>query len=116
MRLLSLSLRVVRFDHVRINVKAGIEDPAELGKMYGWFTAGNGLLFGSRKNIMLRFEPQFMRSFLACDGSIGLRTSAASVLMPVVIALCTFPWLRAFFVWRRLRTVYYSKPPSDIIT
>ena len=106
MRLLSLSLRVVRFDHVRINVKAGMEDPAELGKIYGWYAAGNRLLFGSRKNIVLRFEPQFMRNSLAFDGSIGIRTSAASVLMPIVIALLTFPWLRAFFVWRRLKTVY----------
>jgi hypothetical protein len=115
MRLLSMSLRVVRFDHVRINIKAGIEDPAELGKIYGWYAAGNRLLFAGRKNITLRFEPQFMQNRLAFDGSVGLRTSAARVLMPVAVALVTFPWLRAFFIWRRLKTVYQSQTPSDII-
>jgi hypothetical protein len=116
MRLLSACFRVVRFDHVHINVQAGIEDPAELGKIYGWYAAGSRLLFGGRKNIALRFEPQFMQNRLAFDGSVGLRTSAARVLMPVVVALITFPWLRAFLVWRRLKTVYQSQTPSDIIT
>jgi hypothetical protein len=116
LRLLSMSLRVIRFDHVRINIKAGIEDPAELGKIYGWYTAGSALLFGGRKNVALRFEPQFMQNRLAFDGSVGLRTSAARVLMPVAVAFITFPWLRAFFVWRRLKTVYQSPTPSDIIT
>lgn len=108
MRLLSASLRVVRFDHVRINVKAGMEDPAELGKIYGWYTAGIALLAGNRKNVTLRFEPQFMQRRLAFDGSVGLRTSAARVLMPVLVALITFPWFRAFFAWRRLKAVYKS--------
>jgi hypothetical protein len=116
MRLFSACLRVVRFDHVRINVQAGMEDPAELGKLCGWFVAGSRLLFGNRKNIALRFEPLFMQRRLAFDGSVGLRTSAAMVLMPVAIALITFPWLRAFFVWRRLKTVYHSRLPGDIIS
>jgi hypothetical protein len=116
LRLLSLSARSVRLDHVRINVKAGLKDPADLGKIYGWYAAGNRLLFGGRKNIMLGFEPQFMRNSLALNGSVGLQTSVARVLMPLVIGLLTFPWLRAFFVWRRLKTIYQSEPPGDIIT
>jgi hypothetical protein len=107
-RLFSACFRVVRFDHVRINVRAGMEDPAELGKIYGWCTAGIAILAGNRKNVILRFEPQFMQRRLAFDGSVGLRTSAARVLMPVLVALITFPWLRAFFAWRRFKAVYKS--------
>jgi hypothetical protein len=116
LRVLSLTLRLIRFDHARIFIQAGMEDPARLGKIYGWYVALNRVVFGVKKNIDLRFEPRFQQSDLALDGSIGLRTSIARMIAPAVVGVLTFPWIRALFVWWRLRKVYKSAPSSDTIT
>ncbi|MBN1128191.1 MAG: hypothetical protein JXA71_04360 [Chitinispirillaceae bacterium] len=115
-RILFMVFRIVRFDHFRISVRTGMDDPARLGKIYGWYMAGNRLLFGMKKKVDIRFEPRFNDRDLALDGSIGLRTSVARVLTPAFVALLTFPWLSAFLVWWRLRKVYKSAPQSDTIT
>jgi hypothetical protein len=106
LRLLKLFFGLVRFDHFRLHAMAGMEDPAALGKIYGWYGAANSALFGKKKNVDIRFEPRFQGAELALDGSIGLRTSIARILTPLIVALVTFPYIRVFLVWRRIRKVY----------
>lgn len=105
-RLLRLSLKIIRFDHLQVHAKAGFEDPAETGKIYGYFAALHSVVFNIRKNIDVRLEPQFMRNVFEVEGSVGLKTSIAAILMPFVVAILTFPYLSVFFIWRRLKKVY----------
>jgi hypothetical protein len=115
-RLLVMLFRIIRFDHARISVRAGMEDPAALGTVYGWCSVCNKLLFTANKRITLEFEPKFMENQFACNGSIGFRSLPARALLPFAVAFLTFPWLRAYLVWRRLKTIYKSESQSDIIT
>jgi hypothetical protein len=108
--LLRLCLRLLKFDHLRLKAKAGVADPAETGKIYGWYTAINNTLLLRRKNVDVRFEPCFSGEVLELEGSIGVRTSVARVGVPLVIALLTFPYLTVYFTWRRLKKVYNGTP------
>jgi hypothetical protein len=113
--LFSGMLGIIRFDLCRLHVRAGIDDPADLGKVYGWYTAVQSIIRRRGRRIFITFEPRFMQNTLAFDGVIGLRTSLARILTPVTVALFTFPWLRAFFVWRRLRKLYRSTGENGTI-
>ena len=95
--------RLISFDHLRLHAKAGAGDPAETGKMYGWYTALNDGCFRRQNNIDVRLEPQFSGDVFEFDGSIGLRTSLARIGIPLIVALVTFPYLTVYFVWRRLK-------------
>jgi hypothetical protein len=106
LRVLRFTLKIVRFDHLRLTAKAGVEDPAETGKLYGYFTALHSVLFSNRKNMDVRLEPRFMSNVLEFEGSVGLKSSIAAVVMPMVVALVTFPYISVFFVWRRLKKIY----------
>jgi hypothetical protein len=106
LRLLRLSLKIVRFDHLRLHARAGVQDPAETGKIYGYFAALHSILFSHRKNMDVRLEPRFMSYVFEVEGSVGLKTSIAVILMPLAVAIVTFPYIAVFFVWRRLKKVY----------
>jgi hypothetical protein len=105
-RLLALSTRIIRFDHLRLHARVGLEDPAVTGRLYGYFVAVNAALFGDRKNMDVRLDPRFMSNVLELEGSVGLKSSIAAVVTPLFVALITFPYVTVFFVWRRLKKVY----------
>lgn len=94
---------IVRFDRLRLRVRAGINDPAMVGTVFGMYTAvRNGLPM--KRPYVIRFEPVFMTRI--CEGSAGFRvtTSILRVLSPVLFAVVTFPWLHtAWLVWRVYR-------------
>jgi hypothetical protein len=91
------------FHHLRIHGVAGTGDPAETGNMYGFLSAvGSGIL-GEGGNVEVRFAPEFTDERFECDGSVALRTSAARVLLPLLWSLLTFPYIRAYFLWRKIR-------------
>lgn len=106
LRLLRLSLRIIRFDHLRLHARAGVEDPAETGRIYGYFAALHSTFFSNRKNMDVSLEPRFMSNVLEVEGRVGLKTSIAGMLLPFFVAIITFPYLTVFFVWRRLKKVY----------
>jgi hypothetical protein len=105
-RLIRMSMRTIRFDHLLLYAKAGVEDPAETGKFYGYFAALHSALFSNRKNMDVRLEPRFMSDVLEFEGSVGLKSSIAAAVMPIIVAFVTFPYITFYFVWRRLKKVY----------
>jgi hypothetical protein len=100
LRFCFLTVRVHRF---RLHARVGAGNPAETGKMYGWYTVLNSSIFSLYKNIEVRFTPEFSGEQFECDGSIALRSSFARIAMPLIVALATFPYLTSYFVWRRVR-------------
>jgi hypothetical protein len=110
-RALRLLFRMIRFDHFRLNATAGMDDPAETGKIYGWYTALYGSLLAQRKNIDVRLEPRFSEAVLEVNGSIGFTTSIYRVVAPVIVALVTFPYLRTWLVWRRFKKANAAAEP-----
>ncbi|MBN1127931.1 MAG: hypothetical protein JXA71_03030 [Chitinispirillaceae bacterium] len=115
MRITALSFRLMRFDHFRLYARAGMDDPALLGRVYGWYAALSNCIVGSRKNCSVSFEPVFFGNDLTIAGSVGLRTSLGRVIMPAAVGLLTFPYLRAYLVWRRLKKIHRSRPANGTI-
>ena len=103
MRTLRVCVRLIRFDHLRLHATAGLHDPAEMGKIYGWYTALNHCLLARQKHIDLRLEPRFSEAVLEVKGSIGFTTSLFRLLAPMLVALLTFPYLSTWVIWRRLK-------------
>jgi hypothetical protein len=102
-RTLHLFLCMVSFHRFRFHAKAGTGDPAETGKIYGYYTALESGCLSTIRNVDVRFSPEFSDDRFECDGSIAVRTSTARVLLPLLWSLLTFPYLRAYFVWRRIQ-------------
>jgi hypothetical protein len=99
---------MIRFDHFRLHAKAGLDDPAETGKIFGLYIALNDVLFSSRKNVDVRIEPYFSGDTLEFHGSVCLRTSIARISIPVLAALMTFPYFTVLIVWWRLKKLFNS--------
>jgi hypothetical protein len=105
---LQACFKMIRFDHFRLHAKAGLDDPAETGKIFGLYIALNDVLFSSRKNVDVRIEPYFSGDTLEFHGSVCLRTSIARISIPVLAALMTFPYFTVLIVWWRLKKLFNS--------
>lgn len=101
---------MARFDRVRLFATVGIEDPADLGTMFGWLTAARESLLERDRAADLRFEPRFFSDEFACEGSIAVKTSLGRMLVPIAVAAATFPYVGAFMTWRRLKRIL---PPAE---
>lgn len=102
-RLFLLCFKIVSFHRFRLHTKAGAGDPAETGKIYGYYVALERSCFSLHQNVDVSFSPEFTGDMFACDGGISFRTSFIRVLLPLLVALVTFPYLTAYFVWRRFK-------------
>jgi len=94
--------RIVRFDELRMEIRAGVENPMVTGTVSGYACALKSILSGNDR-YLFSFEPVFMQNFLA--GSLGfrMRTSIASLLFPVVAAIVLFPWIRTLLIFLKYR-------------
>lgn len=102
-RTLRWFLCMVSFHRFRVHAKAGTGDPAETARIYGYYAALESCCLGTNRNVDVRFSPEFSADRFECDGCIAVRTSTARVLLPLLWSLLTFPYFRAYFVWRRIR-------------
>ncbi|MGA2508314.1 MAG: DUF2953 domain-containing protein [Chitinispirillaceae bacterium] len=105
---LQACFKLIRFDHCFLHAKAGAEDPAETGKIYGYYIALNHVFFGGRKKNDVRVEPYFTGAMFEFQGNIRLRTSIARISIPVMVALMTFPYFTVLIVWWRLKKLFNS--------
>ena len=104
-KVLQTTLRVVRFDRLMLRVRAGSSDPLAPGLTYGYFIAlRNSLALHQSRKVRLEFEPVFNEGeVLQWVSAVRARATVARVLMPLLVALATFPYLSAFLVWRRMK-------------
>jgi hypothetical protein len=98
LRVVRSFLHMVTFDRFAVSVRAGLEDPMLTGTITGLHRAVCGA-FVLRQPFAVRFEPVFMRNCFEGSGTIGLRTSMAQLLMPLVVAIATFPTLHTAILW-----------------
>jgi hypothetical protein len=99
---LGLFFKTIRFNHFKLYAKVGTGDPAETGKIYGYYTALEKSILSMHQKIDVLFTPEFSNDMFECCGSVAVRTSFARVLLLLLTALVTFPYLTAYFVWRRI--------------
>jgi hypothetical protein len=95
--------RIVKFDRFRLAIRAGVEDPMVTGTIAGLHQAAvYGLTM--KKPYAISFEPVFMTDCFSCSGGLRLGTSLGRLLLPVVVAIATFPTLHTLWlVWRWYR-------------
>ncbi|MBN1131397.1 MAG: hypothetical protein JXA71_20595 [Chitinispirillaceae bacterium] len=104
---------MAHFRHLRIHAKAGTGDPAETGRIFGCWSALESGCFGMDRSIDVQFSPDFSGGTFECDGSIAVRISTARVLLTLLWPLLTFPYLRAYFLWRRIRKKTRPENPGE---
>lgn len=104
-RVIGKLLRVVKIDQLTMQIKAGFEDPALTGSLHGFYTGIiHGLDINGHKHIKLDFEPVFNnRDIFEFEGAVSIKTSAARLLWPALVALFTFPYISALILWRRIK-------------
>jgi hypothetical protein len=101
----NLLLHLARVHHVRLKAKVGAADPAATGNIYAWFVTLRSTLLSRTPQIDIRFEPYFSGVMLEIEGSIGVTSSVARLLLAGLVSIATFPWLATYDAWRKLRKV-----------
>jgi hypothetical protein len=91
---------MVRFNRFAVSVRAGVEDPMLTGTIAGLHRAVAGAL-AAKPPFAISFEPVFMKNHFECTGAIGIRTAMVQLLLPLFIALITFPTLHTLYLWWR---------------
>lgn len=102
-RVVRTLFRIVKFDRFRLAIRAGVEDPMVTGTIAGLHQA---VVYGltMKKPYAISFEPVFMTDCFSCSGGLRLGTSPGRLLLPVVVAIATFPFLHTLrLVWRWYR-------------
>ncbi|HMD69105.1 MAG TPA: hypothetical protein VKF42_09530, partial [Chitinivibrionales bacterium] len=106
LRTLRLLLRTCSIARVRVAAKAGFDDPAKTGLLYGWYTGATRMLSApGPRRVELRCEPVFTEATFEANAEAKLATSVARLLVPLVAAMSTFPYLHAYVLYRRARRV-----------
>lgn len=103
---LRLLLRTCSVARVRVSVKAGFDDPARTGLLYGWYQGVTRILTApGAQRVEIECEPVFTKSTFAANAEAKLATSVARLCLPIIIAVVTFPYLHAYVLYRRARAM-----------
>ncbi|MDR2729117.1 MAG: hypothetical protein LBB56_08275 [Chitinispirillales bacterium] len=102
-RFLNGALAVIVFDRLKIRVKVGLKDPAALGKLCGYFSAVRSALSLRNRKADMALEPLFMRESLEFEAELRGGTSLLRAASCCFIAVFTFPYIRTYKIWRRLK-------------
>ncbi len=91
---------LIRFECLKADIRAGVEDPAVLGKIYGYYQAFSNGLQLNEYGFNFFFEPVFMKNHFEADGALKISSSIGRLLTPFGVAFLTFPYISTFFIWR----------------
>jgi|GEM_PF-4538384 len=102
---LRAALRIIRFETFVIRVKAGAEDPAIPGMIFGYITGlRNALIPEKNRHAVIEFEPVFNNPDLfEYECRVRVSTSVGRVIRPFLAGVVTFPYLQALIAWRRMK-------------
>lgn len=96
------ALRLIRFEMLRVTVRANLGDPARTGMVGGYIMSAEKLLTaGKCTTIALTFVPVFDRECFESAGTLTIRSSLWRIIAPLVVAFVAFPWLTAGLLWWR---------------
>jgi len=95
-RALNCTLTTVRFDKLKLRASVGFKNPAQTGKMYGYFTSVKSAISQrSKKNVVsMELEPVFTEKRLESDMEFVCRTSMAIITSNALTMALTFPYRR----------------------
>lgn len=102
-RVVKSTLRFVVFKYLRIKLKVGLKDPAELGKLYGYCVATRSALQLKNRSVDVDVEPVFLKDHFEFSAETILNTSTYRILAPFMVALLTAPYLHTYKIWRNRR-------------
>jgi hypothetical protein len=91
-RALRCAVTTVRFDRLELRAAAGFKDPAQTGKMYGYFIAAKDALTPRNKHVNMELKPVFTEERLEADINFACRTSIAIITSHALILALTFPY------------------------
>lgn len=86
--------RAISFEKLKLHARIGLQDPATLGKIYGYFSAAQSALTPRRYNIDLSMEPVFTEKCLDIDSEAKIKTTLSIILWQLIIIAGAFPYLR----------------------
>jgi hypothetical protein len=102
-RLVRDLLRVILPDELRLHVRAGLDDPASTGELYGAMCALTAWRQPGRWDV--RFEPDFDGASLSGAGAGSWRVRPGALLWPVAtFAAAPAVWRAAWAAWRAPRS------------
>jgi hypothetical protein len=84
--------RVISIEKLKLHVRAGLRDPATLGKMYGYFAAANSALALQRCRVDLSMTPVFTQKCLYIDSELKIRTTLSVILWQLTAIAAIFPY------------------------
>jgi len=86
--------RAISFEKLKIHARIGLQDPATLGKAYGYFSAAQSALTPHGRNIDLSMEPVFTEKCLDIDSELKIKTTPSIILWRLIMIAAAFPYLR----------------------
>jgi len=100
-RCLKSTMKVIVFHRLRIWAKVGLNNPAALGKLCGYFSAARSALSLRDRKVDMTLEPLFMKEALEFEVELRGATSIIRAASCFFMAAFTFPYIRTYKVWRR---------------
>ncbi|GBU21309.1 hypothetical protein R80B4_01198 [Fibrobacteres bacterium R8-0-B4] len=94
-------IRIISFEKLKLHIRIGLQDPARLGKIYGYFSAAQSALALQHYHIDLDMEPVFMERCLSIDSDLKIKTTLSTILWQLIAITATFPYLRLRKVIKR---------------
>lgn len=92
-------IKLVRVKKLHASLTLGLEDPAKLGKSYGYYVAAKSVL-PRTKNVEVEFTPIFCEKQFEIESDIFIKTSVARVLYRLTIIIALFPIFKLRKIWK----------------
>jgi hypothetical protein len=94
------AIRTVSLKKLKLHIRIGLQDPAKLGKIYGYFSATQSALTPQHYRVDLNMTPVFTEKCLSIDSELEIKTTLSTILWQLTMIAVTFPYWR---VWRIIR-------------
>ena len=91
-RVWKYAITTIRFDKLKLRATAGLKDPAQTGKMYGYFIATKDALALRNKHVNMELEPVFTEERLEAEIEFSCKTSIAIITSNALMLALTFPY------------------------
>jgi len=88
------AITIARFDRLKLHAAAGFADPADTGRMYGYFIAAKNALAPRSKAVIMEMEPVFTEQRMEADIELAGSTSAAIIISKLLAIAAAFPYWR----------------------
>jgi len=99
--------RVLSVPLLSAHIKAGFDDPSKTGIYFGYYIAGINMLANiNNKRRHIVYEPDFTAESFSTHGQLRVSTSIVRLVLPFVLAIVTFPYLRTIRLIFRARKIH----------